>query len=109
VKDSQFGSWSTTQEHTNNLKDKGIEDKNSFLLVLKTIKKSPRGAAQLASAVKMKFHEVSSSIPPRLTLCRVRGIVGTPGGYSGSGWITRPRVTRARAQLNVEKSFTFRV
>jgi hypothetical protein len=25
---------------------------------------SPRGAAQLASAVKMKFHEVSSSITP---------------------------------------------
>jgi hypothetical protein len=30
--------------------------------------------------------------------------VGTPGGYSGSGWITQPRVTRARAQLVVDSS-----
>jgi hypothetical protein len=39
VKDSQFGSWSTTQEHTNNLKDKGIEDKNTFSPCIKNNKK----------------------------------------------------------------------
>jgi hypothetical protein len=30
--------------------------------------------------------------------------VGTPGGYSGSSWITRPHVTRARAQLVADSS-----
>jgi hypothetical protein len=34
----------------------------------------------------------------------VRGIVGTTGGYSGSSWITRPRVTQARAQLVVDSA-----
>jgi len=31
VKDSRFVSWPTSQEQTNNLKDKGTEDKNTNL------------------------------------------------------------------------------
>jgi hypothetical protein len=42
--------------------------------------------------------------PPTYNVCRIRGIVGTPGGYSGSSWITRPRVMRARAQLVVDSA-----
>jgi hypothetical protein len=30
--------------------------------------------------------------------------MGTPGGYSGSSWITQPRVTRAHAQLVVDSA-----
>jgi hypothetical protein len=47
VKDSQFGSWSTTQEHTNNLKDKGIEDKNTFSPCIKNNKKKPPGGSSV--------------------------------------------------------------
>jgi hypothetical protein len=42
MKDSRFGSWSTTQVHTNDLKDKRSNDKNKNFLVLKTIKKMQR-------------------------------------------------------------------
>jgi len=42
--------------------------------------------------------------PPTYLVCHVRGIVGTPGGYSGSGWITRPHVMRACAQLVADSS-----
>jgi hypothetical protein len=31
VKDNRFGSWPTAQAWTNNLKDKGTEDKNTNL------------------------------------------------------------------------------
>jgi hypothetical protein len=34
---------------------------------------APEGAAQLASAVKMKFHEVSSSTPPDLQCVSRKG------------------------------------
>jgi hypothetical protein len=39
VKDSRFGSWPTAQAQTNNLKDKGTEDKNTIFLCIKNNKK----------------------------------------------------------------------
>jgi hypothetical protein len=49
VKYSQFSSWSTTQEHTNNLKDKGIEDKNKFSNCIKNNKKKRREVIYIQS------------------------------------------------------------
>ena len=49
MKDSQFVSWSTTQEHTNNLKDKGIEDKNTFFPCIKNNKKKRREVIYIQS------------------------------------------------------------
>ena len=46
---------------------------STLLLIIIHWKRAPGGAAQLASAMKMKFHEVSSSIPPDLPCVSRKG------------------------------------